>query len=176
MGAELIELRERLEAEKKKVTDRLNEIDDILSSIDTVVKVLSSESESRDSAQLPLLDIGPKSGRLTGLSFKEAVSSILKEQPSKWWTPKEIFDTLLKEGFETKSKNFNNVARNMLMTMRRKEEVIVTKSGAKRGYMYKYKDPNKNINNGGYDNRKEGVRMIRIRPPIEKEEETSTHE
>ena len=48
------------------------------------------------------------------------------------------FDTLLKEGFKSNSKDFNNTARNMLMSMRKNGEVDIMK--VSRGYMYKYKE------------------------------------
>ena len=138
MNIELNELREKLHAERQQLTEKLNKLDNQLASIDTVLDLLKSKTSQADELQLPLLNIGPISDRLTGLSFKKAVDTILKDDPLKWWRPKEIFNTMLKEGFETTSKDFNNVARNMLMHMRRKGEVDITEAG--RGYMYKYKE------------------------------------
>ena len=138
MNIELNDLREKLQDERQQLTEKLNELDNQLASIDTVFNLLKSKISQADKLQLPLLDISPTSDKLSGLSFKKAVDTILKDNPSKWWKPKEIFDTMLKEGFETRSTDFNNVARNMLMHMRRKGQVDITK--ARRGYMYKYKE------------------------------------
>ncbi len=160
MNIELNELREKLHAERQQLTERLNETDKQLASIDTVLDLLKSQTSQADKSQLPLLNVRPISYRLSGVSFKNAVDTILKDDPSKWWKPKEIFDTMLKEGFETNSKDFNNVARNMLMHMRKRGEVDITK--ARRGYMYKYKEKDSvshmaetesNVENGGLGER-----------------------
>ena len=100
--------------------------------------MLKEQDHQGDKSQLPLLDINPVSDKLRDLPFKKSVNIILKDNSSKWWKPKEIFETMLKEGFQSNSKDFNNTARNMLMHMRKNQEVEITK--AKRGYMYKYKE------------------------------------
>ena len=138
MDTKLSELRERLQTERQQLAERLNEVDNKLSSIETVLDLLKEQDHQADKSQLPLLDINPVSDRLSGLPFKKSVNIILKDNPSKWWKPKDIFDTMLKEGFETNSKDFSNTARNMLMGMRKNGEVDITK--ARRGYMYKYKE------------------------------------
>ena len=161
MNTELSELREKLQTERQQLAGRLNEVDNQLSSIETVLDLLKQQKHQGDKSQLPLLDIKPPvSDRLSGLPFKKSVKIILKDNPSKWWKPKEIFETMLKEGFQSNSKDFNNTARNMLMHMRKDQEVEVTK--VRRGYLYKYKEEGSvphmdetepNSNNGGLGER-----------------------
>ncbi len=141
MSTELNELQERLQTERQQLAERLNEVDNQLTSIDTVFNLLKKEKSQFTDSQIPLLEIKPTSVRLSEMSFKGAVNTLLKDDPLKWWKPKELFYTMLKEGFKSNSKDFNNVARNMLMHMRKKVEVNTTK--AKRGYMYSYlkRDP-----------------------------------
>lgn len=138
MATELSQLREKLQTRRQQLAERLNEVDNQLSSIETVLDLLKQQEHQGDKSQLPLLNINPVSDRLSGLPFRKSVNIILKDNPSKWWKPKDIFNTLLKEGFKSNSKDFSNTARNMLMNMRKNGEVDITKAG--RGYMYKYKE------------------------------------
>ena len=138
MDTELSGLRERLQTERQQLAERLSEVDNQLSSIQTVLDLLKQQKNQGNTSQLPLLNINTVSDRLSGLPFKKSVKIILKDNLSKWWKPKDIFDTLLKEGFKSNSKDFNNTARNMLMNMRKNREVDIMK--VSRGYMYKYKE------------------------------------
>lgn len=161
MDMQLAELRDKLQHERQQLVERSNEIDTQLASVETVIGLLKQKTSPVDKSQLSFLNIAPVSEKLRGLTFRDAVNAILKENPPKWWKPRDLFETLLTEGFETSSKNFSNVARNMLMQMRKRGEVDVANTD--RGYMYRYKE-------------KDSVRMIRFGPPVEKKEEPSSHE
>jgi len=177
MDTQLTELRDKLQHERQQLVERLNEIDTQLASVKTVIDLLKTKTSQSDKSQLSFLNIAPVSEKLRGLTFKDAVNTILKENPPKWWKPKDLFETLLKEGFETNSKNFNNVARNMLMQMRKRGEVDLARTD--RGYMYKYKEKGSvpHMDETESDRKEEnGVRMIRFRPTTEKKEEPSSHE
>lgn len=138
MDDKLIELKERLQIDRQQLAERLNEIDNKLASIETVLSLLKEQNHQPDKSQIPLLNIQPDSDRLSGLPFKKAVNILLRDNKSKWWVPKDIFETLIREGFKSNSKNFKNTARTMLMFMRKKGEVNTMKT--KRGYMYSYKE------------------------------------
>ena len=137
MNNELMDLRDRLQFERKEVVEKLTKIDNKLSSINTVLELLKEQHGQTDKAQMPLLNIHQISDRLKGLPFKKSVHLLLEGDPEKTWTPKEIFEGLLKEGFESNSKNFKNTARTMLMFMRKKGEVAAIKT--ERSYLYSCK-------------------------------------
>lgn len=137
MNNELMDLRDRLQLERKEVVERLTKIDDKLSSINTVFELLKEQHGQADKAQLPLLNIQPVSDKFKGLPFKKSVHLLLESDPEKMWTPKEIFEGLLKEGFKSNSINFRNTARTMLMHMRKKGEVTAVKT--ERSYLYSCK-------------------------------------
>lgn len=137
MNTELIDLRDRLQVERKEVVERLTEIDDQLSSINTVLGLLKEQHTKVDKAQIPLLKIEQISDRFAGLTFRKSVKLLLKDDPEKTWSPKEISEALLKEGFETTSKNFRNVSRTMLKHMRDANEFTAIET--RRGYLYSYK-------------------------------------
>ena len=129
-----MDLRDRLQVERKEVVIRLTKIDDKLSSINTVLELLKEQHDQAGKTQMPLLNIQQVSDKFKGLPFKKSVHLLLEGDPGKMWTPKEIFEGLLKEGFESGSKNFRNTARTMLMHMRKKGEVTAVKT--ERSYLY----------------------------------------
>ena len=138
MKNELIELRDRLLIDRQQLTERLNEVDHKLASIETVFDLLKAEQSQANKSQIPLLKIDQTSDRFVSLPFKIAVNLLLKDNPLKQWAPKDVVPALLKEGFETKSKNFKHTTRIMLGHMRRREEVNYRKAG--QGYLYSYKE------------------------------------
>ncbi len=140
MNSELEELINALQRDRQQLAERLNEIDLKLKSIDTVREMLKEKQAQLDDSQIPLLNknnANQNSDRLKGLPFNKAVDTILKDNPEKWWSPKEIFDRLLQEGYESGARDFTNTARNMLSLMRAKGKVNATKT--KSGYMHSYK-------------------------------------
>lgn len=154
MNAELIELRDGLQLERQQLAERLNEIDNKLTSIDTVLNLLKEQHTQSDKAQMPLLNINQISDRFSGLPFKKAVNLLLKDDPGKMWTPKDIFEGLLKEGFESNSKDFRNTARTMLMHMRKKGEIKSVKT--ERSYLYSYKEKDSDPHMAGSESMSRG--------------------
>ncbi|MCK4820173.1 hypothetical protein KA005_30690 [bacterium] len=139
MNTELMGLKDGLQVERQQLAERLNEIDNKLASIDTVLDLLKKQHAQSNKAQMPLLDLNRIPGRFSGMPFKKSVILLLKDDQEKTRTPKEIVKGLLKEGFESKSKNFNNTARTMLMYLRKKGEIKSIKT--ERSYLYSYKKP-----------------------------------
>lgn len=137
MSAELEELKNTLQIERQQLAERLNVIDDKLSKINAVWEMLKEKHIKVDTSQMPLLNIEPVSDRLSGLPFNKAVDTILKDNPERWWSPKEIFERLLQEGYKSDASDFTNTARNMLSLMRKKGKINVTKT--KRGFLHSYK-------------------------------------
>lgn len=138
MNDELIDLKIQLQAERNQIIESLTEIDNKLSSINTVLDLLKEQHPQTDKKQMPLFNVKQISDRFSGLPFKKSVILLLKDEPKKTWTPKDIFEGLLKEGFESNSKNFKNTARTMLMHMRKKEEIKSIKTD--RSFLYSYKE------------------------------------
>lgn len=160
MSDELMEMRDQFQVERKQVVERLTEIDNKLSSINTVLDLLKEQHAQSDKSQIPLFNIKQISDKFRGLPFKKSVILLLKDDPEKTWTPKDIFEGLLKEGFESNSKNFRNTARTMLMHMRKKGEIKSIKTERSYLYSYKEKDPapnmseaGSNVENGGFGER-----------------------
>lgn len=156
MNNELTNLKDQLQVERNQVVERLTEIDNKLASINTVLDLLKEQHAQLDKNQSPLFKIKQISDRFSGLPFKKSVILLLKDEPGKTWTPKDIVESLLKEGFKSNSKNFRNTARTMLMHMRKKGEVTSIKT--KRSHLYSYKEKDSApqiaeaesiVNNGG---------------------------
>ena len=138
MNDELTDLETQLQAERQQIVESLTAIDNKLSSINTVLDLLKEQHIQPDKKQIPLFNGKQISNRFSGLPFKKSVILLLKDEPKKTWTPKDIFEGLLKEGFKSNSKNFKNTARTMLMHMRKKGEVKSIK--AERSFLYSYKE------------------------------------
>ncbi len=138
MKSELIELRDRLQIERQQLTGRLNDVAHKLASIETVFDLLKTEQSQANKSQISLLKIDQTSDRFASLPFKKAVNLLLKDDPLKEWAPKDVASALLKEGFETKSKDLKHTARIMLGHMRKGEEINYRKAG--KGYLYRYKE------------------------------------
>lgn len=161
MDIDLEKLKDGLQVERQQLAERLNEIDNKLASIETVLDLWKEQHTEPNKLQIPLLNINQTSNNFKDLTFKKSVNIILKENPSKWWAPKDIFENLIRGGFQSNSKNFKNTARTMLMFMRKKGEVRTTKTG--RGYfLYAYKEKDSvphmaetesNVDNGGLGER-----------------------
>lgn len=156
MDIDLEKLKDGLQVERQQLAERLNEIDNKLASIETVLDLLKEQHTETNKSQRLLLNINQISTNFKDLTFKKAVNAMLKENPSKWWAPKDIFENLIKGGFQSNSKDFKNTARTQLMFMRKKEEVRTTET--KRGYLYAYKEldsvphmaeTESNVDNGG---------------------------
>ncbi len=138
MTEQLLELKDRLQLERKKIVDRLSEIDENLTSINNVLDLLQTQQETTNKSQKSLITIPKESGRFTNMPFKKAVKLLLKSDPEKTWAPKDIFTGLLNEGFQSESKNFKNTARTMLLNMRTHGELRYIETP--KGYLYSYKD------------------------------------
>ncbi len=136
MNDELMKLREQLQVKRKQVVKSLTEIDNKLASIDTVIGLLKEQHPPPNKSQIQPFNTKTISGRLKGLPFKKSVILLLKDDPEKIWSPKDIFEGLLREGYESNSKNFRNTARTMLMHMRKKEEIKSIKT--EKSYLYSY--------------------------------------
>lgn len=134
----LLVLKDRLQIERQQLAEKLNEIDNNLTSIDTVLDLLKERHLPISTVKTTPLNITQESDRFNDLPFKKAVSLLVKDNPLKSWTPKDIFEGLLKGGFESNSKNFKNTARTMLMHMRKRNEIKAIKTD--RGFLYMYKE------------------------------------
>ena len=140
MDTKLLDLKDKLQVERQQLAEKLSEINNKLASIDTVLDLLKEQDVQTDESQLPLINIEQVSDRFSGLGFKKAVNILFKDYPEKWWAPKDIILGMLKEGFESDSKKFENTARTMLGHMRKKGEVDAIKRERGQGYLYKYKE------------------------------------
>ena len=135
---DVMELKEQLQVERKQVVERLTKIDNELSAINTVIGLLKEQGAQLDKPQIRPPSNTKISDRFRGLRFKKAVNLLLQDDTEKTSTPKDIFQGLLNEGFESNSKDFRNTARTMLMNMRKKEEIKAIQTEG--GYLYSYKD------------------------------------
>ena len=138
MSDKLLVLKDRLQIERQQLAEKLNEIDNNLTSIDTVLGLLKEQHPQISTAKTNAQNITQESDRFKDLPFKKAVILLVKNNPLKSWTPKDIFEGLLKGGFKSNSKNFKNTARTMLMHMRKGNEIESTKTD--RGFLYMYKE------------------------------------
>lgn len=141
---QLDEVRQKLENERQGLIDRLKEIEDNLAAIEKVYGLIRPRNtvlQVDDGVMFltsSVVKVESSSNRLADLSFKDAVLQLLKENPSKHWSPKDLAAKLLTEGFRTKSKNFPNLTRTVLADMRKKGELAAIRVGG--GYLYGYKE------------------------------------
>ena len=143
MSQELNNLQQQLKAERKKLIEELNEIDNKLGPIEIVLNLLK-----KDEPKPVQKFVRSRLKKLAGFSFKQAVIIVLKESQSEL-APKDISEALKKQGYKTKAKNFKATARNQLIYLRKSGEVNSRKT--EKGYLYshKEKDPVSHIDETG---------------------------
>lgn len=119
---DLLQLKDELTKEQRRLEKRLGEIEDELDSISTVLGLIEKRRTRINERQIRLIP-EEKSNAYANMAFKEAILSLLSTDPEKKWQPKEITEALLNGGFETKSKNFGGTVRATLQNFR-KEEIL----------------------------------------------------
>ena len=113
----LHELHDELKNEQQYLEDRLNEIQEELASVKQVLRLIEKikgKKDERKASLLPNKDIN----EYAEMTFKEAFLKHLEKHPEKKWVPKEVTKALPDRGFKTKSKNFGNIVRAMLLKFR----------------------------------------------------------
>ena len=136
MENELKNLRDRLQKNRKRLIDKLQEVDDNLESINKVVNLLDDEKVAPNDRQRKLFE-EPNSApsiKFKDLTFFESLTILFDENPGKHWKPGEIAEAVLKEGFSTKSKKFKNTVRTLLGNLRKADKVNATST--KSGWLY----------------------------------------
>lgn len=134
----LNELYDELINEKNSLQKRLEEIEDELVSVSTVLDLIKKREHKEDHRQLTLIQ-DEESNEYADSTFKEAVLDLFKKHPEKWWKPKEITKTILKKGFKTKSKNFGNIVRAQLPGFREEELIEGEKVTIGKQEMWRYR-------------------------------------
>jgi len=161
MRDELIELKERLQLERTELTDRLQEIDANLGSINRVLSLVDGQKANKVDKQMPLIKTNteqPVSLRFKNLTFHKSIKILFDENPGKLWKPAELADAVLQEGFKTNSINFKNTVRTLLMNLRKANKINATK--LKSGWLYgatkkdhfSYTDETESLNRDGKSN------------------------
>lgn len=118
----LQELQDELKNEQQRLENRLNEIQDELDSITKVLQLIENRKKKKDDKQMSLIT-EDQSTEYADMTFKGAVLDLFEKNPERIWRPKQITKALLNKGFKTKSKNFGNITRAMLLNFR--EEGII---------------------------------------------------
>ena len=134
----LYELNDELINEKRRLENRLKEIDEELTSVSRVLELIEKRKDKKDYRQRSLIP-EEKSTEYTNMTFKEAALDLLEKNPEKAWEPKEVTKTLLKKGFITKSKNFGNIVRAMLFNLRKEGFVDAEKIKKGKQEMWRYR-------------------------------------
>ncbi|MCK4822002.1 hypothetical protein KA005_39935 [bacterium] len=134
MKQELTELKERLQVERQAIASRLKQIDDDLASIERVFNLVDRQKPQVNTSQLTLIEPEQRSKKFANMTFRDSIKIIFDENPGKFWAPKEIVKALLKEGFQTKSKDFGATVRTMLLLLRQKNQINATKTAT--GWLY----------------------------------------
>ena len=134
MKEELNKLKDRLQVERQKIASRLKQIDDDLASIERVFSLVDKQKPQVNISQLTLMEPEQESKKFANMTFRDSIQVLFNENPGKFWAPKEIVKALLKEGFQTKSKDFGATVRTMLLLLRRKNQINATKTAT--GWLY----------------------------------------
>ena len=137
---EINELHDELTNEKKRLENRLKEIDVELTPVLKVLELIEKRKNKEDSRQIGLFQ-EEKSTEYANKTLKEAALDLFAENPEKTWQPKEITKMLLKKGFTSKAKNFGSVVRIGLLGLRRKGFVNaeMVKMGNQEMWRYSHK-------------------------------------
>ena len=125
---DLLELKDKLIDEKERLVYRLKEIDEELISISKILELIN---------QMNLIE-EEKSTEYANITFKKAILDLLEKYPEKVWVPWKVAKILLKKGFNTKSKNFGNVVRASLLSLRKKGIIDGEKIKIGKQIMYQY--------------------------------------
>ena len=125
---DLLELNDKLVDEKERLEYRLKEINKELILISKVSELITRTNLIEEE----------KSTEYANIIFKKAVLNLLEKYPEKVWVPREVAKVLLKKGFNTKSKNFGNVVRASLLSLRKKGIIDAEKIKIGKQIMYQY--------------------------------------
>ena len=124
----LLELKYKLVDEKERLEYKLKEIDKELNLISETLKLINRMNLIKEE----------KSTEYTNITFKKAILDLLEKYPEKVWVPWKVAKVLLKKGFNTKSKNFGNVVRASLLSLRKKGIIDGEKIKIGKQIMYQY--------------------------------------
>lgn len=133
----LLEMKEKLQLERQELLNKLQEIDDDLTSINRVMDLVGKKAVVEVDKQLKLIEPEPEttiSGRFSNCTFRQAIAIIFNENPGKHWKPGEIADVLMEGDFPTKSKKFKNTVRTLLSNFRKNGDIVATET--KGGWLY----------------------------------------
>ena len=125
---DLLELKDKLIVEKECLERKLKEIDEGLISISKILKLINQTNLIEEE----------KSTEYANITFKKAMLDLLEKYPEKVWVPWKVTKVLLKKGFSTKSKNFGNVVRASLLSLRKEGIIDGEKIKIGKQIMYQY--------------------------------------
>ena len=133
----LNELNDELINDEKRLENELKQIVEERTLVLSILELIEKRKDKEDSMQMNLFQ-EEKSTEYANKTFKEAALDLFATNPKKAWQPKEVTKMLLKKGFITKSKDFSNVARAMLLNLRTKGIIDAEKVKIGKQEMWRY--------------------------------------